>query len=411
MFIPPPPPPPLISELDYPFDDLDDGVGGDEFDDRVTAERKLDELEAELEASPLDLVGARAPQLATDEEAEPPEGGPDADDEAEELDLSEAEEIRELQAAARALAAKKPSVPPHPGATPAPRPSAPSGGSAVAAPPAPSASPATRPVAPPSEQEPASTPRRRRRKPWWEEIFNDDYLRSQPKYSPRQTQKEVDFIESALGIKEGGMLLDLACGNGRHAVELSSRGFQVVGLDLSLPMLARAAELAQKHGQKINFIHGDMRQIAFESTFDGACCIGTSFGFFDDEANIKVIEGVRRALKARGMLIIESVNRDYVIAHQPNMVWFEGDGCVCMEESSFNYITSRLKVKRTLLLEGGRQVDHEFSIRVYCLHELGKILHNAGFRVIEVSGHIHTPGAFFGPDSTNLVILAEKRLE
>lgn len=253
--------------------------------------------------------------------------------------------------------------------------------------------------------------RRKRRKPWWEQIFNDDYLRSLPRYSQRQTQKEVDFIVSALGIKEGGMILDLACGNGRHSVELSSRGFQVVGLDLSLPMLARAAELAQKNDQKINFIHGDMRQIAFESTFDGACCFSTSFGFFDDDTNIKVIEGVRRSLKSRGTLILDMVNRDYLINHQPNMLWFEGDGCVCMEESSFNFITSRLKVKRTLLFEGGRQVDQEFSLRVYCLHEIGKVLHNAGFRVVEVSGHIHTPGAFFGPDSTNLIILAEKRTE
>lgn len=375
LFVPPPAP---VAELERPFDDL--GADDDDDDDRVTSERRLEDIEAALRAEP-----------------------PETEDEAEELDLSEAEEVPEAQAAAGAGEAKKVAAPPRP-ATPA---------SGTPAPPVPGGPTLTPPLppGPAAERDTPSVSRRRRRKPWWEEIFNDDYLRSLPRYSPRQTQKEVDFIEAALGIKEGGMILDLACGNGRHAVELSSRGFQVVGLDLSLPMLARAAELAQKHGQKINFIHGDMRQIAFETTFDGAVCLGTSFGFFDDETNVKVIEGVRRALKARGMLIIETVNRDYVIGHQPNMVWFEGDGCVCMEESSFNFITSRLKVKRTLLLEGGRQVDHEFSIRVYCLHELGKILHNAGFRVIEVSGHIHTPGAFFGADSTDLVILAEKRLE
>jgi hypothetical protein len=66
-------------------------------------------------------------------------------------------------------------------------------------------------------------------------------------------------------------------------------------------------------------------------------------------------------------------------------------------------------VKRSLLFDDGRQLEHEFSIRVYCLHEIGKVLHNAGFRVAEVSGHIHTPSAFFGPESTNLIILAEKR--
>jgi SAM-dependent methyltransferase len=412
MFVPPPPP---VSELENSFDDSDDEGAGEEYDDRVTSERRLDDIEAELRSDDREgLFESPLPvKLPVAKGAKPA----DAEDEAEELDLSEAEEVPEAPAAAGDQAAKKAAVPPRPVAsisaatpTPAPAMRVPR---ASPAPPPPSG-PVLAPPPPPgqaAERETPSVSRRRRRKPWWEEIFNDDYLRSLPKYSPRQTQKEVDFIEAALGIKEGGMILDLACGNGRHAVELSNRGFQVVGLDLSLPMLARAAELAQKHGQKINFIHGDMRQIAFEATFDGACCLGTSFGFFDDETNIKVIDGVRRALKARGMLVISTVNRDYIIGHQPNMVWFEGDGCVCMEESSFNFITSRLKVKRTLLLEGGRQVDHEYSVRVYCLHELGKILHNAGFRVIEVSGHIHTPGAFFGADSTDLVILAEKRLE
>ncbi len=300
----------------------------------------------------------------------------------------------------------RPTAPPQSG-EPATQPPPPKGGPA-AQPPPPKGGPAAQPPPPPAA---APVSRRKRRKAWWEEMFNDDYLRSLPDYSQRQTSKEVDFIEAALGIKAGGMILDLGCGNGRHSVALSARGYQIVGLDLSLPMLARAAELAQKHQQKINFIHGDMRHIAFESTFDGACCYGTSFGYFDDDANIKAIRGIHKALKPRGMLIIDVANRDFLINNQPNMIWFEGDGCVCMEESSFNFITSRLQVKRTLLFEGGRQVEHEFSLRVFSLHELGLILHNAGFRVIEVSGQLHTPGAFFGPDSPQLIILAEKRAE
>jgi SAM-dependent methyltransferase len=335
------------------------------------------------------------------------------DEDAEELDLSEAEEIRDshdsieietevAESAAPPSEAEIGSIPPPPppgkASKPAPAPA-----------PAAASAPAARPTPPPPEKPGRTTASRRRHKPWWDEMFNDDYLRSLPAYSARFTQKEVDFIESALGVKSNGMILDLACGNGRHAVELSNRGYQIVGLDLSLAMLARAAELAQKNNQKINFIHGDMREMAFESTFDGAIFLGTSFGYFDDDTNVKVIEGLWRALKTKGTVIIETANRDYLISRQPNMVWFEGDGCVCMEESSFNYITSRLIVKRSLLFDDGRQLEHEFSIRVYCLHEIGKVLHNAGFRVAEVSGHIHTPSAFFGPESTNLIILAEKR--
>ena len=81
------------------------------------------------------------------------------------------------------------------------------------------------------------------------------------------------------------MILDLACGTGQHAVELASRGYSVVGYDLSVAMLARAADEAQDRSQKLNFLQGDMREMAFEEMFDGVYCWSTSFGYFDDEKN------------------------------------------------------------------------------------------------------------------------------
>ena len=243
---------------------------------------------------------------------------------------------------------------------------------------------------------------------WWEEIFDDDYLRLQPKLTEWQIKQKVTFIENSLEIRPGGIILDLACGTGVYTVEMASRGYQMVGLDLSLAMLGQAADLAQQKGQKINFIHGDMREMDFDSVFDGVFCIGNSFGYFDEETNFKVLKDVHRSLKVRGTFLLEIVNRDFVILDQPNMLWFEGDGCVCMEESYFNYLNSRLYVKRTIILDDGRQVIHNYNIRLYSIHEIGKMLHEAGFKVLEVSGHIHTPGAFMGPHSPYIIVLAEK---
>jgi len=252
--------------------------------------------------------------------------------------------------------------------------------------------------------------RRRKKLEWWAEIFDDAYLRSLPRYTERDTRREVDFIESCLGVEKDGKILDIGCGQGRHAVELAARRYQVVGIDFSLPMLARAGDLAQEKDQKINFIHQDMRELDYDKAFDAAYCVGTSFGFFDDETNEKVIKGIHGSLKPRGLFFLEVANRDFIINNQPNLIWFEGDGCACMEETDFNFITSRLRVKRTILIEEtGRQIEHEFSIRLYSLHELGRMLHENGFRVAEASGHAASPGAFFGADSARLMILAERR--
>ncbi len=250
---------------------------------------------------------------------------------------------------------------------------------------------------------------RRKGRLWWEDLFNDDYLRTCEKLTDEQIAREVDFVEDSLGIERGGAVLDLACGTGRHTIELARRGYEVVGFDLSLAMLARAGEDAQDHAAKVNFVQGDMREMTFDEQFDGVFCWNTSFGFFEEEKNALVIDRIHRSLRAGGLFLLDVINRDFLIRQSPSLAWFEGDGCVCMDEMSVDFITSRMKIKRTMMLDDGRSREIEYSMRVYSLHELGKILHDHGFKVCEVSGRVATPGVFFGNESPRTIILAEKR--
>ncbi len=253
--------------------------------------------------------------------------------------------------------------------------------------------------------------KKRKGKAWFEEIFDEDYLRTLPFLTPQATQREAAFIADVLGIKPGMQVLDLGCGYGRHAMELAARGHHVVGLDLSLPLLIRGADEAQRRGLNINFVHGDMRELTFDAQFDGAYCVFSTFGYFDDETNKRVAVNLARALKPGAKLVIDVLNRDYVIADLPTRVWWEGDGCVVLEEVDFNYFTSRVISNRSVVFEDGRQLEQEISMRSYSLHELGKLLHTAGFRVIEVSGGLATRGRFFGNESRQIIVVAEKRPE
>ncbi len=174
-------------------------------------------------------------------------------------------------------------------------------------------------------------------------------------------------------------------------------------------MLARAGEEAQDASQKINFVQGDMREMTFEDAFDGVYCWGSTFGYFEEEKNAQVIQRVHKSLRQGGQFLLDVVSRDFAIMQAPSLAWFEGEGCVCMDEMNVDWITSRMRVKRTMMLDDGRSKEIEYSIRIYSLHELGKLLHDSGFRVAEVSGRIQTPGVFFGPTSPRTLILAEKR--
>jgi SAM-dependent methyltransferase len=256
----------------------------------------------------------------------------------------------------------------------------------------------------------AQRPRRpKRSKPWFEEVFDEDYLRTLPFMRADQTLREVEFISEALRIGAGAEILDIACGYGRHAIELVQRGYNVTGLDLSLPLLLRAADESKRRALSVNFVHADMREMAFEKQFEGAYSMLTSFGYFDEDTNLRVAERIGRALKPGARFLLDVVNRDYVVSDLPVRVWWEGTGCVVLEEVDFNFHTSRIVTHRSIVFEDGRQLEQEISVRAYSLHEIGRLLRQAGFRVMDVSGGLNTRGQFFGNVSRSLLIVAEKR--
>lgn len=279
---------------------------------------------------------------------------------------------------------------------------------------APPAPPPKKPSAPPPAavaavvtKEPSKPTNRG--KPWFAEIFDEDYLRTLPFLTPQATQSEAEFVVDTMNLAPGAQVLDVGCGYGRHAMELAARGFHVVGLDLSTPLLVRGGEEAHRRGLTINFVRGDMRELDFENQFDAAYCLFSTFGYFDDETNKKTLQNIARALKPQGKILVEILNRDYVIQDLPTRVWWEGDGCVVLEEVELNYFSSRIQVNRSVVFDDGRQLEQEISVRGYSLHEVGKLMHAAGFRVLEVSGGYQMRGRFFGNQSRHIIVLAERK--
>ncbi len=254
----------------------------------------------------------------------------------------------------------------------------------------------------------ARRPLKKRAKPWYEEVFDEDFLRTLPFMTAEQTAREAAFIRDSLSPPKGGEVLDVGCGYGRHALELAQQGFRLTGLDLSLPMLIRAADHAQRRGLSVNFVHADMREMTYNGQFDAAYCMLSSFGYFDEETNLRVAAAICRALKPGGRFLLDIINRDYIVGDLPSRVWWEGDGCVVLEEVDFNYHTSRALIRRSVVFGNGRQSEQEISLRAYSLHEVGKLLRQAGLRVLDVSGGLATKSRFFGAASRNIIAVCER---
>jgi ubiquinone/menaquinone biosynthesis C-methylase UbiE len=107
-------------------------------------------------------------------------------------------------------------------------------------------------------------------KQWYEELFENYATRYDSEIFTQGTSGECDFIERELDHDTTLKILDVGCGTGRHSIELSRRGYSVMGVDLSESLLARAREKAGQANLRIDFFRNDARDLPFENEFDAA---------------------------------------------------------------------------------------------------------------------------------------------
>ena len=265
----------------------------------------------------------------------------------------------------------------------------------------------TRPPAPPELKSSA-----KRRKAWYDDVFAEHFLFLYPQTWEQTCERDAQFVHSLINGREGSNVLDVGCGDGRHAVELAKLGAHVTGLDNSLPLLLAAAQAQDgvefEHG-RVEFIHGDMRRLPRDREFDAVICIGSTFGYFEEDQNWLCLQEMHDRLRPGGRLLIHVFNRDFVAPHLPSRSWWQGKRCMVIDEAEMNFFANRLRVHRTIIFDDGRQFEHYMFMRAYTVQDLGKAISQLGMRVLEVAGSRDTRGRFYGSASPDIWIVAEKK--
>ena len=136
---------------------------------------------------------------------------------------------------------------------------------------------------------------------WWRSWFGPGYLALYDEYLAERTPIEMDQLEALLALRPPLRILDLPCGQGRHAIELARRGYDVTGVDLSPFMLKVAEERARAEGVRVRWLAGDMREAIADARFDVVLNLFTSLGYFADEADDRrVVDATEYMLAHRG---------------------------------------------------------------------------------------------------------------
>jgi SAM-dependent methyltransferase len=244
---------------------------------------------------------------------------------------------------------------------------------------------------------------------WYKTYFGVDYLRHiEPILTSDRTQREVDGIVDLLGLPQGSSILDLCCGHGRHTVPLAQRGYRMTGQDLSEVFLREAEKAAHTQGVQVHWVHSDMRDIPYENEFDAVINIFTAFGYLEDEGeDQKVLQQVCKALRPGGLFLIETLHREGLIRHYaPQMISYYPQGLIELEERSFDLLTSRNKVKITMIYPDGQRKEYSHSLRVYTLTELVRMLAVAGLQVKAYYGAWDRSA--LTTDNFRLILLSQK---
>jgi SAM-dependent methyltransferase len=221
---------------------------------------------------------------------------------------------------------------------------------------------------------------------WWRSWFGPGYLALYDDYLSERTPVEIDRLEALLAVRPPLRILDLPCGQGRHAIELARRGYDVTGIDLSPFLLKVAEERARADGIRVRWLAGDMRQPIAGEGFDVVLNLFTSLGYFADEADdAKVVEAAASMLRPGGRFVLEVINGERLMARFQEREWFTVGQAAVVERRSLDRTARRMVVERTVSTPDDTKVNLH-AIRLYTGRDVSAILRKAGFGRVDLYG-------------------------
>jgi ubiquinone/menaquinone biosynthesis C-methylase UbiE len=217
----------------------------------------------------------------------------------------------------------------------------------------------------------------------FDEMFDADYLYFYGPLLADVADADTDAVWRMLDVAAGVELLDLACGHGRIANRLAVRGARVTGLDATPGFLDQARADAVRAGVEVTYVQGDMRSLPWpDESFDRVLSWFTSFGYFADDDNHRVLREACRVLRPGGQLLMEMNNLTELLPRWVPAAVVERDGDLCIDRAQFDPTTGRATTERVVVRDG-RTRRFTFSVRMFIAAELADWLRETGFETID----------------------------
>jgi SAM-dependent methyltransferase len=230
------------------------------------------------------------------------------------------------------------------------------------------------------------------------------------------------FMYQQFASRCGSPILELGCGTGRVLLPLARQGYQITGVDLSLPMLevARGKVAAEDLSERVTFSQQDMRELELGDRFNLAFAAINSFmHLLNTDDQLAALAHIRHHLNPGGLLILDLFNPDLSrlleargqvglakVMTDPDtghrLMRFHSDKVDLGEQTiHVTFVVDELdsegNVQRTLF---------PFSIRYLFRFELELLLRHAGFEIEAIYGTYDLDE--FSGDSPKMIAVARR---
>ena len=249
---------------------------------------------------------------------------------------------------------------------------------------------------------------------WYKKIWTLDI---QDMSWVENTSSEVDFIESVLNLQGNERILDLACGFGRHSLELARRGYHVVGVDITPAYIMEAQKKAvEDNATNTTFVCMDIRDITYHAEFDVVLNLADgAIGYLEnDEENLRIFDAISAALKPNGKHLMGVCNGAYAHKHFPRRNWEAGKQALSLADFRWDAHTSRMLYTGYTFKYGEKLTKPDCmrsptTTRLYRVEELCEIFSPRGMEIQGTYG-AYDKGIPASDDLLTLIVYSQKLL-
>ncbi|MBD3165186.1 methyltransferase domain-containing protein [bacterium] len=247
---------------------------------------------------------------------------------------------------------------------------------------------------------------------WFREWFDELYLQVYAHRNREEADRLVEWMGVTFASEAERGVADLACGYGRHARAMAERGWEVTGLDLSMPLLRRAlSEQSERTARMVRprYVQGDLRRLPLRtSAFGLAVNLFTSFGYFSsDSDHAATLFEMARILDPDGILLLDLANPVHVRANLVPEDRTVLNNMEVLQQRSLEENGRRVVKNMEIGLPGGTIRKVRESVRLFESEEIEAMIGQAGLQVEGVIGGYH--GQPFDPrESSRMIVWARK---